>query len=160
MTGKTEKTKKSFSLRGCCSKYGKYYWPTLETNFIIWPLWPNTRNHLKWPTLRIFKTSNIIVILMRLLADTRSLKMRFESGAFNLHNIFFASLHRNHTVFLQLWISKEGAPSNFAFQVFIGTQIEKNFWENPQFVCTLTDLNPRFDGPWDMLWKFLGYGTF
>ena len=28
-------------------------------------------------------------------------------------------------------------------------------------VCTLTDLNPRFGGPWDnMLLIFLGYGTF
>jgi hypothetical protein len=27
-------------------------------------------------------------------------------------------------------------------------------------VFTLTDLNPGFDGPWDILWIFLGYGTF
>ena len=27
-------------------------------------------------------------------------------------------------------------------------------------VCTLADLNPGFGGPWDMLWIFLGYGTF
>jgi hypothetical protein len=24
----------------------------------------------------------------------------------------------------------------------------------------LTDLNPGFGGPWDMLWTFIGYGTF
>ena len=53
---------------------------------------------------------------MRLPADTRSQKMRFESGAFNLHNIFFTSLHRNHTAFLQLWISKGRAHAYFAFR--------------------------------------------
>ena len=27
-------------------------------------------------------------------------------------------------------------------------------------VCTLTDLNPVFGKPWDMLWLFFGFGTF
>ena len=78
-------------------------------------------------------------------------------------------IHKYVTLLFYNYEYQKRAPSNFAFLGLLGIHSNPNWKEflkccesflRKSSVCTLTDLNPGFGGPWDILWIFLGYGPF